>query len=309
MSGAPLRVAVVGTGFGRNAIAPAFQRSVSCTVVDVVSARDPAEVAAVCARNDVDLVSVHAAPAVHRDLVDRVLDAGHHVVCDKPFGRNLADAEHMAARGRESDRCTLLTFQFRFTPWRQAVRTLLTSGVLGDLESVDWVEHHTANRGRSGGWQMSRASGGGWLGAMGSHVVDTVLWWSGGGTLIAADLDGDPATDRAESTASLQLSLADGGRSTVVIRGAAAAATGPRVLVAGSAGVAEMGADGRHRLIGCDLPEGMPEPPPDPGMAAVVDAWVAAVVAAVEGHPDPTSATFEDGLAWARIWSAARGPG
>ena len=90
-----VRIGVVGTGFGARVVAPVFAETEGCEVVDVVSARDDAAVAALCARRDVDLVSVHSPPFLHVAHVRAAVDAGHAVMCDKPFGRNEAEAAEM----------------------------------------------------------------------------------------------------------------------------------------------------------------------------------------------------------------------
>lgn len=301
---APLRVAVVGGGFGRSAVAPAYARHPGFDLVEVISSRDPARVAAVCARTDLDLVSVHAAPHQHRAVVDRALDAGHHVVCDKPFGANLADAEHLAARGREHAGLAVVTFEFRYESWRRAVRDLLSAGALGELESIDWVEHHASWRARTGGWQLSRAAGGGWLGAMASHTIDTLAWWAGPVGVLGACLDDDPARDVAERSCELTLSVG-AGRATVVARGASSFTSGPRVLVAGSAGAVEL-ADpaGPFRGLvphGLAWPDGVARPAAELSFLQLVDAWCDDVARAVADGPAPNLATFADGLAWARV--------
>jgi len=57
-----VRVGVIGTGFGRRVVAPAFAATDGCEVVDIVSARNDADVANLCDRPDLDLVSVHSPP-------------------------------------------------------------------------------------------------------------------------------------------------------------------------------------------------------------------------------------------------------
>jgi len=291
---APIRVAVVGGTFARGAVAPAYDRHPSFAVTTVVSARDEAGVARAVTRPDVDLVSVHAAPARHRAVVDQAMDAGRHVVCDKPFGVDLADAEHMAARARRHTGVALTTFQLRYEPWRRAVRDLLAAGALGPLAAVDWVEHHGVWRGRSDGWQFSRAAGGGWMGAMASHTVDTVSWWGGPARVRAAVLDG-AGPDGAERSCALVLALGPAD-ATVVARSTSSVTTGPRVVVAGADAAVERAADGS--LVG----HGVAVPPVAAlSFPELLDAWCGDVARAVAGDPPPDLPTFADGLAWARL--------
>ena len=64
-----VRVGVIGTGFGASSVAPAFEATDDCAVVEVVTPRDDAAVAALCARADVDLISVHSPPFLHLEHV------------------------------------------------------------------------------------------------------------------------------------------------------------------------------------------------------------------------------------------------
>ena len=96
-----MKVAVIGTGFGKHAAAPAYE-SLGFDV-EVISPRDDSAVQKAMAY-DVDLVSVHSPPFMHVDHVTAAIDHGRAVLCDKPFGRSAAEAEAMRdhARGRRS---------------------------------------------------------------------------------------------------------------------------------------------------------------------------------------------------------------
>ena len=111
-----VRVGVIGTGFGASTVAPAFEAADDCTVVEVVTPRDEAAVAALCARNDVDLVSVHSPPFLHLAHVRRAIDAGHAVLCDKPFGLDADEAAVMTDLAKEAGIVNLLNFERRFDP-------------------------------------------------------------------------------------------------------------------------------------------------------------------------------------------------
>ena len=105
---APVRIGIVGAGIRRarrrarcSRPPTAARSSTSCR-----RATTPRCVA-LCARADLDLVAVHSPPFLHPAHVDHALDAGHAVLCDKPFGRNAEDAATMLAaqrRGRAPPR-------------------------------------------------------------------------------------------------------------------------------------------------------------------------------------------------------------
>src|SRR5215813_12936289 len=126
-----VRVGVIGTGFGGSVVAPAFAVTQGCTVVDVVTPRDSDAVATLCARNDVDLISIHAPPFLHFDDVRRAIDAGHAVHCDKPFGLNAGESAAMTELADETGTLNFLNFERRLDPGRERVRALIAEGAIG----------------------------------------------------------------------------------------------------------------------------------------------------------------------------------
>ena len=117
-----VRVGVIGTGFGASSVAPAFEAADDCAVIEVVTPRDDAAVAALCARADVDLISVHSPPFLHLDHVRRAIDAGHAVLCDKPFGLNAEESATMTELAKDAGVVNLLNFERRFDPGRERLR-------------------------------------------------------------------------------------------------------------------------------------------------------------------------------------------
>src|SRR5262247_3788521 len=126
-----MRVGVIGRGFGAKVVAPAFASTDGCEVVDVVSPRDEAAVAALCARRDVDLVSIHSPPFLHAEHVRLAVRAGHAVLCDKPFGRNAAEASGMCKLASDAGVIGLLNFENRYDAARKRVRALVEEGAIG----------------------------------------------------------------------------------------------------------------------------------------------------------------------------------
>src|ERR1700710_912381 len=114
--GSAVGVGVIGRGFGQNVVAPVFDETEGCTLVDVISPRDESTVRALCARPDIDLVAVHAPPFLHHQCVTAALDAGKAVLCDKPFGTSTSDAEAMQAAATDANAVALLNFEFRHHP-------------------------------------------------------------------------------------------------------------------------------------------------------------------------------------------------
>src|SRR4051812_18153734 len=120
----PVRVGVIGTGFGGRVVAPAFAATEGCTVVDVVSARSSEDVAALCRRPGVDLVSGHGPPVLHASHVRLAVDAGKAVLCDKPFGVDASEAAAMLALARDAGVVHAVNFEFRHDPGRRALAAI-----------------------------------------------------------------------------------------------------------------------------------------------------------------------------------------
>ena len=319
-----VRMGVIGTGFGARVIAPVFGATPGCEVVEVVSARDDAGVASLCDRDDLDLVSVHSPPFLHPVHVRRALANEHAVLCDKPFGVSAQDAATLVGAAEAADCLHLVNFEFRYDPMRALLRDLVRDGAIGRPEHVSWTHLSSGSVVplRPYGWLFDRASGGGWVGAWGSHVVDSLRWIFG--EVVAArgacrtvvrerpDREGELHTCDAEDAFSAWMTLVgDRGDVTVSIDSSfvAAANLAPRVLVAGDEGVLECVADSKivvRRLDGSREEHERPVIGGDPHLTPM-RRWAEVVRDAVEqGIAPPGAPTFVDGLACARVLDAIR---
>jgi predicted dehydrogenase len=316
----PVRVGVIGRGFGARVVAPVFDETEGCEVVDVVTPRDDDSVTALCARDDVDVISVHSPPFLHLDHVRRAVAHRHAVLCDKPFGRNLADAQAMFDLAADAGVVNLVNFEFRRHPARRELRRLLREGVVGTVEHLQWNAFHGVWRdpARRYGWSFDAALGGGWIPLSGSHTIDYVRWSLGEiadatGTrrmTIAErpDGDGNPHACSAEDGYTALLRT-DGGASVTID----ATATNPverpnRVTVIGSEGVLELTnenpreEDARIVLYADgDEKELFAFEQGDTYIAQMRE-WAGMVRDSVRrGAAEPDAPTFADGLACSRV--------
>lgn len=168
-----MKIAIIGEGFGKRVVAPVFEH-LGCQTV-VVSPHDNEAVRQACAA-DVDLVSVHSPPFLHHQHVMWALDNGHPVLCDKPFGRNATQARAMRDRASELGTLNFLDFEFRCQPARLELRRLLDAGAIGVLQHVSWSFIGSGLRAQKHRWLFDANLAGGWVGAWGSHAIDTLRW-------------------------------------------------------------------------------------------------------------------------------------
>ncbi len=312
----PMRVGVVGTGFGERVVAPIF-RAIGCDV-DVVSARDRAAVERLC-EADVDLVSIHSPPFLHLDHARMAIAAGRAVLCDKPLGTSLEEATSLADAAEAAGVVNLVNFEFRHQPARRRMKELLEAGAIGHPEHLHYVALTSGSRVplRPYGWLFDRSRGGGWIGAFGSHAIDTVRWLlgeiesAGGATWTTIterpDAQGRMHACSAEDAFNAWLELEGGARATIDTSFTSAVSLPPRIVVTGSEGAIDNTADARLVLRRVDgHREELEFSPPrgDPHEVAMT-AWATEVCRAVtEGRQ--VSPSFRDGVACARVMDALR---
>ncbi|KEO80965.1 Gfo/Idh/MocA family protein [Tumebacillus flagellatus] len=192
-----LRVGIIGTGFGARVHVPMFESHEGFEVValaGVTARKSPDEIRAATGvdnvytdwremidRENLDVLSIVSAPLEHHEMTLYALQHGVHVLCEKPMGMNAEQtAEMLAARDR-SNTLGVLNFEWRFLPARRKVREILASGRLGRLLHVRYEGYRPTLRvltRNKQGWLSKRESGGGMLGAVGSHMLDSLLWWT-----------------------------------------------------------------------------------------------------------------------------------
>jgi predicted dehydrogenase len=317
----PVRIGIVGRGFGARVVAPVFADTEGCDVVDVVSARDDAAVRELCARPDLDLVAVHSPPFLHPTHVGYALDAGHAVLCDKPFGRDAQDAAAMLDHARAVGALHLGNLEFRYQPGRVTLRELANAGAVGTVEHVEVSQFSAGSRVplRSYGWLFDAERGGGWLGAWGSHFLDYVRWTFGevvecGGELRTdvkqrPDADGVLHECTAEDAFVAWLRTDRGVTVTIDTTFVAPVNLPSRVTVIGADGVLELRSD--HRITrttseGSDEVFRLDVTAADPHLVPM-QRWAEVVRDAVRAGEAPAdAATLEDGLACARVMDRLR---
>jgi len=308
-----VRVGVIGTGFGAGVVAPAFAAAQDSEVVDVVTPRDDAAVSALCARADLDLISVHSPPFLHVEHVRRAIEAGHAVHCDKPFGRNARESAEMVDLAREAGVVNLLNFERRFDPSRQRLRALVQEGAIGEPDHFQYSRFIAVPQPRPYGWLSSRELGGGWLGGQGSHLIDACRWMFGEvaeavavmRTLVPERPDADGVLHKCDADDGFVASLRTESGVTAVIDCAleSSVSTPERTVVFGSTGVLEIGDAGIvRRTAGDEVETFEVDMEGKTNLVLAMERWASIVCDAVRnGATEPGSPTFADGLACALV--------
>ncbi|MGQ7844413.1 Gfo/Idh/MocA family protein [Granulosicoccus sp. 3-233] len=144
-TGKPLRVAIIGAGIGGEHLAAYRElpeRFVVSTVCDLDEQRARSivnganiavsrDLSAVIHDDEIDIIDVCLPPHLHFDTALMALEAGKHVVCEKPLVNSLAQADALAEASAKTGRCITPVFQYRYGPAMQQLRALMDAGLAG----------------------------------------------------------------------------------------------------------------------------------------------------------------------------------
>ena len=122
---------------------------------------------------DIHVVSVVVANSLHREMVEGLVAAGKHVLCEKPLSDTLQDARAMADVARRAETVVRIGFTFRRAPGVAALRELVISGALGRVLHVDaryWCDYASDPKGPIS-WRYKGGPGSGALADIGSHAA------------------------------------------------------------------------------------------------------------------------------------------
>ncbi len=135
---------------------------------------------AVVGRRDVDAVIVATPNGFLEAVVVAALDAGKHVLVEKPMGRNLAEAERMRAAAWGARRVLKVGFNHRYHPAISEARRRCAEGAVGPIINLRCRYGHGGRPGYEKEWRGSRElAGGGELTDQGVHVADLFHWFAG----------------------------------------------------------------------------------------------------------------------------------
>jgi predicted dehydrogenase len=351
-----LRVGVIGTSFGARIHVPAL-REAGFEVVALVGV-DPAKTArrverlgiahactslAEALQLDLHAVSIATPPATHAPLAAEAIDAGCHVLCEKPFTLNAAEAEGLVRRSAAAGIVAMVGHEFRWSLAQSTIAWGLGQGVIGIPKMAVSASFTSMLRSfPMPDWWSDPQRGGGWLRASGSHRIDALRQWFGEVEAVSAGLprlrgpaggpdtegiDGIDGIDSIDDSFNIRCAMRDGTDVALIQSGAAAGPGASMTRVMGTTGT--MWAKGDTVYVADDAsPDGNVLHPPAELTLPNVDALATgplaemtrselppyirltqAFRAAIEGAPDaagPHPPTFDDGLACMRVLDAVR---
>ncbi|MDP7214307.1 MAG: Gfo/Idh/MocA family oxidoreductase [Dehalococcoidia bacterium] len=257
------KIGILGVGFGSAVHIPGF-RSEGWNVAAVYSRNEERARAAagennvadhytdayeLIGRDDLDAIAIATPPGPHHDFAIAALNAGKHVICEKPFALSAAQAAEMRDVAEASGRTAMVAHEFRHTPQREQIKELLDHGYIGEFKMAALELY--LSRGSRGTpppmtWASIRADGGGFLGALGSHFIDGLRYWFGDVKTVTGRLDtfqpdrtddnGAVVQSETDDSFTFTLTFKNGGSATMICSSAVTPARGARISVMGSSG-------------------------------------------------------------------------
>lgn len=188
-----LRAAIIGLGVGK-AHAKGYLNSPDAQLVALCDAnadrlkqsaadwnvsQQYTDYATMLAEVKPDIVSVCLPNALHAKATVAALEAGSHVICEKPMAVSADEARWMVSTAEQAGRHLMVSYNYRYRPDSQWMYRVMQNGRLGNVYHV-----HAHWRRETGipGWGLfgsKDASGGGALIDLGVHVIDLALWMMG----------------------------------------------------------------------------------------------------------------------------------
>jgi len=129
----------------------------------------------------IDAIDICTPNFLHAPMATAALEAGKHVLCERPLARSADEARQMAKAAKKADRVLMCAVQHRFRADAQLLRTFVDKGDLGEIfyAKAGWLRLRT--EWDSDEWRrQKRESGGGVVLDLGFQMIDLSLWVLGG---------------------------------------------------------------------------------------------------------------------------------
>jgi len=187
-------IGIIGTGFARKVQIPAFLACENAFIASVASG-NPDNARAVAdefqightstdwretvLHPEVDLVCITTPPDLHREMTLFGIEQGKHILCEKPMAMDVVQAREMTDAAKGKPMLALIDHELRFQPGRQIAYKMLRDGAIGKVRHAKAI-FQAPGRGNPRipwNWWSDANAGGGSLGAIGSHIIDSVHWF------------------------------------------------------------------------------------------------------------------------------------
>lgn len=193
MAGSTMRFGLIGCGAIGELRAQALAQMEACqlvavTDVDLVRGKSlsqrfncsmEADLNLLLKRDDIEAVIVSTPPSSHAEIGEAALQAGKHVLCEKPLTRTVEESKQLVKAAEKSGKFLGTGFNYRFYPSVLKARELFDSGLIGELDHIRSYAGYTAADHHQAWLHDANVMGGGALRDNGIHLIDLTLYFLG----------------------------------------------------------------------------------------------------------------------------------
>lgn len=167
----------------------------------------------------IDAVVICTPHTLHYQQTIDSLDAGLHVLIEKPMVCTTQHARSVLKKAKEVGKVVMIAYQRHFQPQYRYIRDTVRSGALGEVTFVSALQCQKWKKAVAGTWRLvPELSGGGQLNDSGSHLLEIILWTSG---LTAKSVQAyiDNCDTPVDINSALSMEFTNGAQGTVSIVG------------------------------------------------------------------------------------------
>jgi predicted dehydrogenase len=177
------------------------------------------------AQADLDAAVIVTPQDLHYPMTMAALEAGLHVMCEKPMALDARQAGEMLEKAEAVGVVHMILFTWRWTPYARHLRALIDEGYIGRCYHCHLRQLGGYGRQARYRWRFDRGRANGILGDLGSHMIDLARWYVGDIAKVCAHLgvyvdrpgpDGQPL-DPANDSAALILEFKNGAQGTIQV--------------------------------------------------------------------------------------------
>ncbi len=211
------------------------------------------------ASGELDAVVVAAPDDLHYEMTMAAIDAGLHVLCEKPLAGNASRAREMLKRVEAARLKHMVLFTWRWQPHWRYVKHLIESGFIGRCYHAEFQFLGDFALGSEYKWRFDGRRSNGITGDLGSHMIDFARWYLGEARRVTADLPtfidqsatANPSPTPVNDVGLVTLEFAGGARAQIRVSAVSRLGDeGVRIVASfhGEAGTLEV----RHTYFGVD---------------------------------------------------------
>ena len=125
----------------------------------------------------IEAVAIAVPNDLHAEIAVAALEAGKHVLIEKPMATRLADCDRIVAAASRSGKVLTVGHEMRLSPQWGRIKALIADGAIGEVQHVNVALFRFPYRQGSGGWRYDRSRVGSWILEEPIHFFDWILWY------------------------------------------------------------------------------------------------------------------------------------